>query len=103
MFPNIYHLIKSQAGIKYSYLLELRPGQSIQPRQGLPFIPEDFFNRKIIRPTVEETWAGIQAMCKEMMQECGILRETMSNCGPQHCIGYKGTNTTVLHGYCKPR
>ena len=88
-----------QAGIKYSYTLELRPVKSNQTREGRGFI----LDREFIRPTVEETWAGIKAMCKEIMQECGLLREMKSNCGPQHCIGYKGTNTTVLHGYCKPR
>jgi len=87
-----------KAGIKYSYLLELRPGNSLNTSEGRGFI----LDREFIRPTVEETWAGIKAMCKEIMQECGLLREMLTNCDPQQCIGYKGTNTTVLHGYCKP-
>ena len=35
--------------------------------------------------------------------QCGLLHATKSNCGHHHCIGYMGTNTSVLHGYCKPR
>ena len=51
--------IKIQVGIKYSYALELRP-------DGLPgFI----LDRKFIKPTVEETWAGIKAMSREIKSE----------------------------------
>ena len=35
--------------------------------------------------------------------QCGLLHAKKSNCGRHDCIGYMGTNTSVLHGYCKPR
>ena len=54
--------MKLQAGIKYSYGLELRPG--FNDRYNGFELPISQ-----IRPTVEETWAGIKAMCMEIQPE----------------------------------
>jgi len=51
-----------KAGIKYSYGLELRPGR--QGGHGGFMLPVSQ-----IKPTVEETWAGIKAMCMEIKPE----------------------------------
>ena len=56
-------IIKIQVGIKYSYTLELRP-DGLDPNT-LGFI----LDRKFIKPTVEETWAGIKAMSREIKSE----------------------------------
>ena len=58
-YPYIFH-IKLQAGIKYSYGLELRPKDW---RIGFMLPISE------IRPTVEETWAGIKTMCMEIKPE----------------------------------
>ena len=54
--------MKMQAGIKYAYALELRPKREW---------PSPGFNLPIeqIQPTVEEIWAGINAMLMEMKLE----------------------------------
>ena len=52
--------MKLQAGIKYSYGLELRPKDW---RIGFMLPISE------IRPTVEETWAGIKTMCMEIKPE----------------------------------
>ena len=41
----------------------------VKDKWGEVTFPEDFFNRKIIRPTVEETWAGIKTMAREIKSE----------------------------------
>ena len=51
-----------QAGIKYSYGLELRPGRD-QGFHGF-MLPVGQ-----IKPTLEETWVGITEMCSEIEKE----------------------------------
>jgi len=71
-FGPISHIIYKAAGssvdwahdranIKYSYGLELRPGRQGGGGFMLPVSQ--------IKPTVEETWAGIKAMCMEIKKE----------------------------------
>ena len=60
-----------QAAIKYAYALELRPRPEYNNFSGN--ISEIFalfmLPVKEIKPTVEETWAGVEAMCMEIKHE----------------------------------
>ena len=51
-----------KAGIKYAYGLELRPGRN--GGHGGFMLPVNQ-----IKPTVEETWEGVRAMCMEIKSE----------------------------------
>ena len=55
--------VHSKLGIKYTYGLELRPDQGQKGFKGF-MLPVSQ-----IKPTVEETWAGIQGMAWEIAKE----------------------------------
>ena len=61
-----------KAGIKYAYGLELRPGRN--GGHGGFMLPVNQ-----IKPTVEETWEGVRAMCMEIKSEYVSMQSHFDN------------------------
>lgn len=61
-----------KAGIKYAYGLELRPGRN--GGHGGFMLPVNQ-----IKPTVEETWEGVRAMCMEIKSEYVPIQSHFDN------------------------